>query len=174
MRTIDRFNAQHANRVYRSSKVIYQFAKYGSKGVSKVNPALVFIDTVVSLGELFISYSQYRQAKEQNKQLEIQIETLRTEFSNLKKSLQIDEDKFKIELENSGALIEMRLKNNRLSSEMLRKAYTLAQTHFIMIKTEVEQYKREYPYSKATQKIEEQYYEALTAYTKTSLEFIGG
>jgi len=95
MRTVDRFNTKQFNRVSRNSKIIYQFTKYGSKGLSKVNPTLVFIDAVVSLGELFVSYSNYRQVKEQNKQLEIEIRTLTKEFNNFKKSLELKEEKFK-------------------------------------------------------------------------------
>ena len=95
MRNIDRFNTKQFSKVGRNSKIIYQFAKYGSKGLSKVNPTLVFIDAVVSLGELFVSYSNYRQVKEQNRQLTIEIKTLSQEFNNFKKISGIKKEKFK-------------------------------------------------------------------------------
>ncbi|ACU89392.1 hypothetical protein [Desulfomicrobium baculatum] len=174
MRTVDRFNTKQANRVYRNSKVIYQFAKYGSKGFYKINPTLIFIDAAISLGELFISYSQYKKVKEQNIQLEIQIETLKKEFNNLKKRLQIEEDKFKFELKNNSKLIENRLKANEQNKIILKVAYKTAQEYFYLMRVEVEKYKKEYPFSKETQQIERQYYEAVTAYAEISLDYIGG
>jgi len=174
MRTVDRFNTKQFNRVRRNSKIIYQFTKYGSKGLSKVNPTLVFIDAVVSLGELFISYSNYRQVKEQNKQLEIEIKTLSKEFINFKKSLKIKEEKFKYELKQNSNLIEQKLKNNRHNNEILQKAYKHSKAYFLQIKVEFERYKQEFPYSKATKDIEKKYNETLDLYINTTLEVIGG
>ena len=137
MRTVDRFNTKQFNRVSRNSKIIYQFTKYGSKGLSKVNPTLVFIDAVVSLGELFVSYSNYRQVKEQNKQLEIEIRTLTKEFNNFKKSLELKEEKFKYELKQNSNLIEQKLKNNRQNNEALQKTYIHSKQYFLKMKVEV-------------------------------------
>ena len=92
MKNIDRFDITQIRRVGRNSKIIYQCVKYGAKGVAKVNPTLVFIDAVISLGELFISYSAYRQVKEQNNQLTIQINTVKHSFDNFKKELGLRED----------------------------------------------------------------------------------
>jgi len=174
MRNVDRFNTKQFSRVNRNTKIIYQFAKYGSKGLSKVNPTLVFIDAVVSLGELFISYSNYRQIKEQNKQLKIEIKILSIELKNLKKSLNLQEEKFKYELEQNNKLIEKELRNNRRKNEALKKAYKMAKKYFINMKIEIEQYKQKFPYSKETLDIEKKYYEALSSYTEISLEYIGG
>lgn len=174
MRTVDRFNTKNFNRVSRNSKIIYQFTKYGSKGLSKVNPTLVFIDAVVSLGELFVSYSNYRQVKEQNRQLEIEIRTLTKEFNNFKRSLEIKEEKFKYELKQNSNLIEEKLKNNRQKNEALQKAYNHSKQYFLKMKVEVENYKKEFPYSKETKEIEKKYYEVLGFYINTTLEVIGG
>lgn len=174
MRTVDRFNTKQFNRVHRNSKIIYQFTKYGSKGLSKVNPTLVFIDAVVSLGELFVSYSNYRQVKEENRQLEIEIRTLTKEFKNFKKSLEIKEEQFKYELKQNSNLIEKKLKNNRQSSEALQKAYKHSKQYFLQMKIEVLHYKKEFPYSKKTKEIEKKYHEVLTLYINTTLEVIGG
>ena len=174
MRNVDRFNTKQFNRVIKHSKIIYTFAKYGSKGLSKVNPTLVFIDAVVSLGELFVSYSNYRQVKEQNRQLEIEIETLSKEFSNFKKSLKIKEEKYKYELKQNSDLIEKQLKANRLSNEILQKTYNLSKEYFLKMKNEVEKYKQEFPYSKETREIEKKYDEVLALYINTTLEVIGG
>jgi hypothetical protein len=174
MRNVDRFNSKQLNRVCRNSKIIYQFAKYGSKGLSKVNPTLVFIDAVVSLGELFVSYSNYRQVKEQNMQLEIEIRTLTKELNNLKKSLEIKEEKFKYELDKNSDLIEKKLKENRLSNEVLQKAYNDSKQYFLKMKVEVEKYQKEFPYSKETKEIEKRYHEVLALYINTTLEVIGG
>jgi len=174
MRTVDKFNTKQFNRVAINSKIIYQFAKYGSKGLSKVNPSLVFIDAVVSLGELFISYSSYRQVKEQNRQLKIEINTLSKEFTNFKKSLGLKEEKFKYELKQNSNLIEEKLKNNRQNNEVLQKAYNSSKTYFIQMKNEVEKYKKEFPYSKETKEIEKKYHEVLDLYINTTLEVIGG
>ncbi len=174
MRNVDRFNTKQFNRVIRSTKIIYQFAKYGSKGLSKVNPTLVFIDAVVSLGELFVSYSNYRQVKEQNRQLETEISTLSEEFNNFKESLNIKEEKLKYELKQNSDLIEKQLKENRLSNEILQKAYNLSKQYFLKMKDEVEKYKQEFPYSKETSEIEKKYDEALALYINTTLEIIGG
>jgi len=174
MRTVDRFNTKQFNRVNRNSKIIYQFAKYGSKGLSKVNPTLVFIDAVVSLGELFVSYSNYRQVKEQNRQLETDIRTLSKEFSNFKKSLELKEEKFKYELMKNSNLIEQQLKSNRQKNEVLQKAYTHSKQYFLKMKVEVIKYKVEFPYSKETKEIEKKYHEVLALYIDTTLEAIGG
>lgn len=174
MRNVDRFNGKQFDRVSRNSKIIYQFAKYGSKGLSKVNPTLVFVDAVVSLGELFVSYSNYRQVKEQNRQLEIEIKTLSKEFNNFQKSLGSKEEKFKYELMKNSKLIEKQLKNNRQSNEILQKAYTHSKQYFLQMKVEVEKYKQEFPYNKETKEIEKKYHEVLTLYINTTLEVIGG
>jgi len=174
MRTVNRFDTKQMHRVAKNSKIIYQFAKYGAKGLSKVNPTLVFIDAVVSLGELFISYSNYKQVKEQNKQLRIKIETLSKEFNNFKKILEIKEEKFKYELIKNTNIIEKKLKNNRKNNEILQKAYSQSKQYFFKIKIEVEKYKQEFPYSKETQEIEKNYHEVLTLYINTTLEVIGG
>ena len=174
MRTVDRFNTKQFNRVSRNSKIIYQFTKYGSKGLSKVNPTLVFIDTVISLGELFISYSNYRQVKEQNKQLEIEIRTLAKEFDNFKQSLELKEEKFRYELKQNSNLIEKQLKSNRQKNEALQKVYIYSKQYFLKIKVEVINYKKEFPYSKETKEIEKKYYEVLNLYVNTTLEVIGG
>jgi len=174
MRNIDRFNTKQFNRVRRNSKIIYQFTKYGSKGLSKINPTVVFIDAVVSLGELFISYSNYKQVVEQNKQLEIEIQTLTKEFNNFKKCLEIKEEKFRYELKQNSSLIEKQLKSNRQKNEALKKAYNLAKKSFLKMKVEVEKYKKDFPTSKETKEIEKKYYEVLTLYIEISLEYIGG
>jgi len=174
MRNVNRFNTKQYNRVSRNSKIIYQFSKYGSKGLSKVNPTLVFIDAVVSLGELFVSYSNYRKVKEQNKQLEIEIETLSKEFANLKKILELQEEKFKFELQKKSDLIEKELRNNRQKNEALQKAYNYSKEYFLKMKNEVEKYKQEFPYSKETREIEKKYDEVLALYVDTTLKAIGG
>jgi len=174
MRTVDRFNTKQFNRVSRNSKIIYQFAKYGSKGLSKVNPTLVFIDAVVSLGELFVSYSNYRQVKEQNRQLEIEIRTLTKEFNNFKKSLELKEKKFKYELKQNSNLIEQKLKNNRQNNEALKKAYKHSKQYFLKMKVEVIKYKKDFPYTKETKEIEKKYYEVLNFYIDTTFKIIGG
>jgi hypothetical protein len=174
MRNIDRFNTKQFNRVRRNSKIIYQFTKYGSKGLSKVNPTVVFIDAVISLGELFISYSNYKQVVEQNKQLEIEIQTLTKEFNNFKKSLEIKEERFRYEIKQNSSLIEKQLKSNRQKNEALQKVYIHAKHYFLKIKAEVIKYKKEFPYSKETKEIEKRYYEVLDFYINTTLEVIGG
>jgi hypothetical protein len=174
MKNVDRFNTKQFNRIVKNSKIIYQFSKYGSKGLSKVNPTLAFIDAVVSLGELFISYSNYSQVKEQNKQLEIEIKTLSEEFNNFKKSLKIKEEKFKFELIKNRELIEKKLLNNRQSHEILQKAYIHSKQYFLYMKIEVEKYKQNFPHNKETKVIEKKYDEVLYLYINTTLEIIGG
>lgn len=174
MRNVDRFNSKQFNRVSRNSKIIYQSAKYGSKGLSKVNPTLVFIDAVVSLGELFVSYSNYRQVKEQNRQLEIEIRKLTKEFKNFKKSLEIKEENFKYELDKKSDLLEKKLRNNRQKNEALQKAYNSSKRYFLQMKVEIEKYKQKFSYSKETREIEKRYDETLALYVNTTLEVIGG
>jgi predicted RNase H-like nuclease (RuvC/YqgF family) len=174
MRTIDRFNINNIKRVKRNAKIIYQFARYGSKGLSKVNPTLVFIDAVVSLGELYVSYSKYRQVQEQNRQLEIEIETLSHQLNNLKKELDLKEKKLKEELNRKSDIIEQNLENNRINHTTLQKAYHSSEKYFFKMKKEIEKYRKKYPFSEETKKIEELYYETLTTYTETTLTYIGG
>jgi len=174
MRNVDRFNTKQFNRIRRNTKIIYQVTKYGSKGLSKINPTLVFIDAVVSIGELFVSYSNYRQIKEQNKQLEIEIQTLIKEFNNFKKSLKLKEEKFRYELKKNSHLIENELRNNRQKYEILNKVYQHSKEYFFKMRIEVGKYKKEFPYSKETMEIEKKYYEALDLYVNTTLDAIGG
>ncbi len=174
MKNVDRFNTKQFNRVRRNSKIIYQFTKYGSKGLSKINPTLVFIDAAVSLGELFVSYSNYRQVMEQNKQLEIEIKTLSIEFNNFKNSLELKEKKFRYELNRNSDLIEKQLQRNTQSNEILQKAYIYSKQYFLKMKIEVEKYKQEFPYNKETKEIEKKYHEVLALYINTTLEVIGG
>lgn len=170
MRNVDRFNTEQFNRIHRNTKIIYQFTRYGSKA----NPTLVFIDAVISLGELFVSYSNYRQVKEQNRQLEIEIKILSKEFSNFKKSLEIKKEKFKYEIKQNSKIIEKQLKNNRQKNEALQKAYNLSKQYFLKMNIEVKKYKHEFPYSQETKEIEKKYYEVLDLYMNTTLEVIGG
>ena len=74
---------------------------------------LVFIDTTISLGELYDSYIKYNQVKERNKQLESELNTLKHEFSNLLKELNLDKEKLKYQLETEFTLLEKKLENNR-------------------------------------------------------------
>jgi predicted RNase H-like nuclease (RuvC/YqgF family) len=174
MKNVDRFNMQQCSRVYRNSKIIYQVGKYGTKAISKINPILVFIDAAVSLGELFVSYSNYRQVKEQNKQLEIEIRTLKKELNKFQKSLELKEEKFEYELKQHTDLIEKKIKNNRKNAESLDKVYKYSKQYFFKMKVEVMRYKKEFPYSKETKEIEKKYYEVLSLYVNTTLEVIGG
>jgi len=171
---LNRFNTKKICRIHRNSKIIYSASKFGSKCISKVNPTLVFIDAVVSLGELFISYSNYRQIKEQNKQLEIEIKTLSQEFDNLKKSLKLEEKKLIYESEKMIQRIEAELRNNRQKCKALQKAYKHSVNYFLQMKFEIVKYKREFPYSKETKEIEKKYYDVLALYINTTLEVIGG
>lgn len=174
MKNIDRFNMRQAVRVQRCSKIIYYGAKYGVKGISKVNPTLVFIDAVVSLADLFVSYSTYRQVKEQNKQLIIQIETLKHEFKNLKKELGLSEDKYRYQLEKDRGLIQRRIESNKKNLAALKLAYEHAREYFLSMKAEVEHYRQELPFAKETREIVSKYHEAVTVYVSISLEYVGG
>lgn len=174
MRTINRFDTQSFNRCYRNAKIIYDISKYGAKGLSKVNPVLVFIDTAISLGELYDSYIKYNQVKERNKQLESELDTLKHEFSNLLKELNLDKEKLKYQLETEFTLFEKRLENNRIEYEPLKKAYILAFNYFKSMKFEIEAYRKDFTYAKETKEIEKKYYETIEAYSKVSLEYIGG
>jgi len=170
MRDVDIFDSISFFRIYRNSRVIYQFFKYGAKGVSKINPAIVFIDAAVALGELFISYSNYRQIREQNRQLEIEINTLKKELKNLKEILRLKEESFKYELEKNIQLIEKELRNNRQNYEFFLKLYEMARNSFLNLKDMVEYFRKEYPYSKETKKLEKMYYETLNKYVEATLK----
>ncbi len=174
MRNVDRFSVKEVSRISRNAKIIYQFGKYGAKGVTKINPALVFVDAVVSLGELFVAYANYKKIKEQNKQLEIEIKTLKKEFQNFKRGLELEDEKFRYELEQNEQYIEKVLRNNAQQYEILNRSYKYAKNYFLEIKDEFLKYKKEFPFSRETQELEKKYYEVLTLYTQTSLEVIGG
>lgn len=174
MKNIDRFNMGQAVRVQRCSKIIYYGAKYGAKGISKVNPTLVFIDAVISLADLFVSYSTYRQVKEQNKQLTSQIKTLKHEFKNLKKELDLSEEKYRYQLEKDRGLIQQKLENNKQNLTALKLAYEHACDYFLKMKAEVEYYRQELPFARETREIVSKYHEVATLYVNISLKYIGG
>lgn len=174
MKNIDRFEITQIRRVGRNSKIIYQCVKYGAKGVAKVNPTLVFIDAVISLGELFISYSAYRQIKEQNNQLAIQINTIKHSIDKFKKGLGLREDVYRKQLAKEDKLLDERIKSDQVKVRALKLAYNDSQKYFLLMKSEVEHYRKELPYAKETQEIVKRYHEVVTLYIDASLEYIGG
>jgi hypothetical protein len=80
----------------------------------------------------------------------------------------------KYQLETEFTLFEKRLENNRIEYEPLKKAYILAFNNFKSMKSEIEAYRKDFPYAKETKEIEKKYYETIEAYSKVSLEYIGG
>jgi len=174
MRGVDRFNTKQFYRAHRNSKIIYHFSKYGSKGLSKVNPTLVFIDAVVSLGEMFVSYANYREVKEQNIQLEIEIRTLKKELANFKKSLELEDRKLQEMIKYNETILEKKIKENQQISRMLDINYNQAKKYFLMMKNEVTKYQSKFPHSKESKEITKQYNVALTSYIQTTLVVIGG
>ncbi len=81
MKSIDIYNSfefDQVNRVGRNAKLIFNFAKFGRKGISKVNPTTVYIDAVISVGESIVSFYQYQKAKEITEQLRIDLNKIKT------------------------------------------------------------------------------------------------
>jgi len=167
-------NAIKAQRIGRNAKIIYTVGKYGTKGLKNINPALVFIDAAISLGELVISYSNYKKSLEITKQLEIELNTLRHSYKNLLISLQLDENKYKENLKNNVEKIAKELLSNRVEYEKLVLIYQHSYRFTINFKNRINELRSSNMYDKEMQKIEEMYFETISKYTECTLEIIGG
>ncbi|MBL0708249.1 MAG: hypothetical protein JJW00_04300 [Sulfurimonas sp.] len=174
MRSVDIDSSMKINKVARNSRIIYNYSKYGARSLAKVNPSLVFIDAAISLGELFVSLANYAAIRKQNAQLEIQLATLAHEFRNIQKSLDMKEEQFENELRINGNIISERLDANRQNYEILNAIYKNAEKYFLLMRNEVERYRKLYPCSSETRKIVVKYHEAMTSYIQTSSDVIGG
>jgi hypothetical protein len=73
METIDIYNSfkmDIAKKIGRNAKLIYNFSRYRSKAITKINPTTVYIDAI-------ISFYEYQKAKEITTQLLFELEEVR-------------------------------------------------------------------------------------------------
>jgi len=178
MESIDIYNSFEFNqvkRVGRNAKLIYNFAKFGRKGISKINPTTVYIDAVISVGESIVSFYQYQKAKEITKQLTIDLNKIKHEFENKKKEFKEREYTIK---QNAKANIKLTQKELEDAKEkwgtILKTVYEHSKKYLYDCKARLENIRTEYPASDRIKEIEKKYKDATEAYINATLSIIGG
>ncbi len=178
MEPIDIYNSfemDKAKKIGRNAKIIYNFAKYGSKGLTKINPATVYIDAVISVGEAVVSFYQYQNAKEITKQLIMDLDKIKHEFSNKKIEVGVIEKTLKRENKASIELKQKELGDARGNwNTTLKPIYEHSKNYLYKLKENFETIRKEYPSSDRIKDIEKKYKEALEANISATLFIIGG
>lgn len=168
------FDKNTAQRIGRNAKIIYNISKYGRKGL-KVNPATVYLDAVISVGEAVVAFYQYQQAKEITKQLNIELDTLKHQYSNKQKEFKEIESRLRIDL-------NLKVELNKKELEQIRKKWTTtfkavydySQKYLYSVKNRLVNIRNEYPNSERIQSLELKYKEAIESHISASLFIIGG
>ena len=100
MKVIERFEFGRVKRTYKNSRIIFNVVKHGAKkGLSKVNPAIVVMDAVVSLVDFGISYFKYKKEKENHKILVKKLETVKYEYQQKRKFIEEDLKNFQVDID---------------------------------------------------------------------------
>lgn len=166
------FNKSKARRIGRNARIIYNVSKFGRKGL-KVNPATVYFDAVISVGEALVSFYQYQQAKEITKQLQIELDTLKHEILNKQKEFEAIENTFNIELNAEVELNKKKLENIKEKwTNHYKPIYEHSKKYLFRIKNKLDIIRNEYPDSEQLQQIEIKYKEAIEAYLNATLFII--
>ncbi len=177
MTSIDLFTTRgRFGRAMSNTKIIYSAIRYGAKGVAKVNPVLVCADVALSLADMIQSYSQYRVAKEQTKQLEITRNSLKKQYENFLIELELDKQKLRLLLAKDLEKIDARIRKREHEMHLLKLVYEGSFKALQSIKECLDYYEKRFPYDNAQRVVHlrQQYHEALTAHCQASLNFIGG
>lgn len=168
------FDLKSAKRAGRNAKLIYNIAKFGRKGL-KVNPATVYIDAVISVGEAMSSFYGYQKEKEITTQLDSRLKTLIHTYDNKKVEFIEIEKKLGIDLKSNVDLKHSELKNIREEWITLYKpVYENSMTYLSYLKDKLEIIRVEYPNSDRIKTIELKFSEAIEAHISATLFIIGG
>jgi len=161
-------------RGFRTVRVVYNISRVSSKAISKLNPALVCIDTFISLVDLGTSYFKYRKTAEQTKQLQLQLEAYTIELLNFKAQCEeiLQTEIFKLEKESE--LLEERLKLQRQAEELLKIIYEQAKQYLETIRDLILEHKTSSVSDDEIVDLEKKYHEALQARMQLTLFIIGG
>lgn len=178
MESIDIYNSfdmNRARRIGRNAKLIYNFSRYGSKAITVVNPATVYIDAIISVGEAVVSFYEYQKSKEITNQLRLELEEVRKKFNNKKIELKKIEENIKRESELNVKEIQKELKNSREEwNDSFKPIYEYSKKYLYRCKERLEKIKKEYPDSEQIKDIEKKYYDAIEANINATLFIIGG
>jgi len=177
MELIDIYNSfdfKSAKRAGRNARLIYNIAKFGRKGL-KINPATVYIDAVISVGEAISAFYGYQKAKEITKQLDGRLKTLRHTYKNKELKFNEIEKRLGIDLNSNVELKHRELENAREEWITLYKpVYENSKKYLSYLKKKVESIRVEYPSSDKIKNIEEKFSEAIEAHISATLFIIGG
>ena len=178
MESIDIYNSfdmNRAKRIGRNAKLIYSFSRYGSKAIAKVNPATVYIDAIISIGEAVVSFYEYQRAKEITTQLRSELEEVKKKFDNMKIELKKIEEAIRKENEFNIKEIQKGLKNSQQEwNDIFKPIYEHSKKYLYQCKERLEKIKKEYPDSERIKDIERKYQEAIEANITATLFIIGG
>lgn len=167
------FDKKRAQRIGRNAKIIYNVAKFGRKGL-KVNPATVYFDAVISVGEAVVAFYQYQQAKEITKQLQIELKTLRHQISNKQLEFEAMEKTLNIDLTSKVKLNKIELDNIKEKwTTHYKPIYEYSKKYLFTIKKKLEIIRKEYPDSEQLQQLEIKFKEAISSHISASLFIIG-
>jgi hypothetical protein len=166
------FDKKRAQRIGRNAKIIYKVAKFGRKGL-KANPATVYVDAVISVGEAVVAFYQYQQAKEITKQLKVELKTLRHQISNKQKEFEAIENTLNIDLTSKVELNKKELDNIKEKwTTHYKPIYEYSKKYLFRIKKKLEIIRKEYPDSEQLQQLEIKFKEAIESHISASLFII--
>jgi ElaB/YqjD/DUF883 family membrane-anchored ribosome-binding protein len=178
MESIDIYNSfdmNRARRIGRNAKLIYNFSRYGSKAIAKTNPATVYIDAIISVGEAVVSFYEYKRAKEITAQLLFELEEVKKKFENNKIELKKIEEVTRKQNEFNIKEIQKELKNSKDEwNDIFKPIYEHSKKYLYQCKERLEKIKKEYPDSDRIKDIERKYQEAIEAHITATLFIIGG
>lgn len=168
------FNIGSAKRVGRNAKLIYNVAKFGRKGL-KVNPATVYIDAVISVGEAISAFYGYQKAKEITTQLNSQLDTLRVAYQNKTVEFKEIEKRLGLDLESDKKLRQQELEDIRKKWITIYKpVYENSLRYLFNLKENLSKIRLEYPHCDRVKDIENKFSEAVEAHVSATLFIIGG
>ena len=97
MKAIERFN--DVKRTSRAGKAIYTVIKYGSKGLSKVNPITLALDAVQASIECAIAYFEYKKEKNKYKESLVRLKSIKLEYESKKRTIEESLKSYEKEIE---------------------------------------------------------------------------
>ncbi len=178
MEPIDIYNSydpEQAKCIGRNVRILYNFAKFGRKGITKINPVTVYVDAIISVGEAVIAFYKLKEAKEVTKRLEMDLEVIKKAFNNKKKEIEEIEKNYIQELKSNKELIKRQLEIDREKwNQNLQPIYKQSKKYLEFLKQKYYEIKREYPHSVEAKDIENKLMDAIKANLNITIQIIGG
>lgn len=172
-----RFSAHNYDRtlrVARNVRVIYNIARFGRGALTKLNPAMVYVDAFISLIDVYNSYISYKKAVERTKQLEHELETCKIELSNLRKQYEEILKTEKLRLEKFNEAVDKKIEIQREKQKIIKLIYEQTGKHLEDLKKFILEAKRNYMSDDSMVSLEKKYHKAIHARIEITLHLLGG